>query len=69
MLLFAGEKERFRPDISDFFRKQAERGGKVTYREGKGQQHCYPLYPTPEGREARREIYEKLQNTIYGEKK
>ena len=67
LFLFAGEKELFRPDILSFCREKEKEGAKISYREGREQPHCYPLLPTPEGREARKEIYRKLQNELYGE--
>ena len=68
ILLIAGEKEIFRPDIVDFFRKHSANGAKVTYIEGRDGQHCYPLMPTREGRSARRAIYEKIGEYLYGER-
>lgn len=67
ILLFAGEKERFRPDVLRFFHEKSSRGASITYLEGCGQQHCYPLMQTPEGREARMRIFEKLRMDLYGE--
>lgn len=68
ILLTCGEKERFRPDIMHFCELQRERGASVRCLEGAGQQHCYPLMPTPEGRRARGEILRVLQKGLYGEK-
>ncbi len=69
LLVFSGEKEIFRPDILRFVRETSEKGASVVYYEGAGQQHCYPLWPTPEGKEARRELYRNMQSLIYGVKK
>ncbi len=68
ILLTAGEKELFRPDIIDFFRDHCANGASITYIEGRESQHCYPLMPTREGMSARRAIYEKLGAYLYGEK-
>ena len=68
LLLVAGEKELFRPDILRFFHEQSQKGTEVTYLEGKGQQHCFPLMPTPEGKAAREEIYRKMRVSLYGER-
>ena len=68
ILLFAGEKERFRPDILRFLHEHASSGAKVTYIEGREAQHCYPLMPTAEGKRARGVIYEKMCGCLYGEK-
>ena len=68
ILLIAGEKERFRPDILRFFHEHAASGAKMSYIEGRASQHCYPLMPTPEGKGARRVIYEKMCGCLYGEK-
>ena len=68
LLLTCGEKEILRADVLRFCREQIERGATVTYLEGGGQQHCYPLLPTAEGRSARAEILRRLQATIYGDK-
>ena len=67
ILLFAGEKEIFRPDALTFFREKSSHGATVTYVEGRGQQHCYPLMQTPEGRAARRSIFKKIRMDLYGE--
>lgn len=68
LLVFAGGYELFRSDIRRFCHEKSEQGAVVTYREGREQQHCYPLLPTPEGREARKEIFKRLQGCIYGGK-
>ena len=68
IILFAGEKEVFRPDILDLFHEHSARGATVTYVEGRDGQHCYPLMPTKEGRSARRAIYEKIGEYLYGER-
>ena len=67
LLIFAGEKEIFCPDIRLFAERKSAEGCRLTYWEGEGQQHCYPLFPTPEGREARAKILSVLQERIYGE--
>ena len=67
LLLFAGERELLRPDIAAFCRSQSEGGAKITYYEGKGQQHSYPLLPASEGREARRTIFASVQRLLYGD--
>ena len=69
LLLFAGERELFRPDILRFFSEKAKNGASVTYEEGKGQQHCYPLMPTPEGKRARKIIFQWINRALYGDKK
>ena len=68
LYLTCGDKERFRPDIIAFCREQARQGASITYLEGRGQQHCYPLMPTPEGRTARADIVRYLQKLIYGDR-
>ena len=68
LFLLCGEMERFRPDILRFCKEQSERGATVRYLEGVGQQHCYPLMPTPEGSAARREIIRALQRSLYGDR-
>ena len=67
LLIFSGEKEVFRPDIARFCREKEKGGASVTYVEGAGQQHCYPLMPTPEGRDARECVYRRLHGALYGE--
>ena len=67
ILLFAGEKEIFCPDLRRFAERVGASGGRILYVEGEGQQHCYPLFPTPEGRGARERIRCDLQQKIYGE--
>ena len=67
IMLFVGERERFRPDVYRFFREQSGLGSEITYIEGLGQQHCYPLMSTPEGKEARETIYRKLRGILYGD--
>ena len=69
ILLFAGEYERFCPDAADFFREQSMKGAKIEYEEGREQQHCYPLFPTPEGKRARERIYREVCHFLYGRKK
>ena len=68
LFITCGEFERFRPDLLRFCKVQEERGATVTYLEGAGQQHCYPLLPTPEGREARQVITKRLQLALYGDR-
>lgn len=68
ILLFAGEREIFRPDAIRFFREKTRMGATITYVEGKGQQHCFPLMPTPEGARARELIFRKLRGLLYGER-
>ena len=67
IMLFVGERELFRPDIRDFFTFHSGNGATVTYLEGRGQQHCYPLMPTPEGRSARKTILCKMRSLLYGD--
>ncbi len=66
VLLFAGECERFRFDAAEFFQNQVKCGAKITYEEGREQQHCYPLFPTPEGKRAREMIYREVCRFLYG---
>lgn len=68
ILLFAGEKEVFRPDAARFFREKSMAGATVTYVEGKGQQHCFPLMSSPEGARAREVIFKKMRLLLYGER-
>ena len=68
LFVTCGGMERFRPDVLRFCREQSERGATVRYLEGVGQQHCYPLLPTPEGREARYDIIRYLQKSLYGDR-
>ena len=68
LFLICGEKELFRPDVLRFCGAQSGQGATVIYLEGAGQQHCYPLMPTPEGRDAREEIIHFLQKGIYGDR-
>ena len=68
VLLFAGEREIFRPDAARFFHEKSMAGATVTYVEGKGQQHCFPLMPTPEGARARKMIFEKMRSLLYGDR-
>ena len=68
LFITSGECERFRPDLLRFCKVQEERGATVTYIEGAKQQHCYPLLPTPEGREARQAITKRLQHALYGDR-
>jgi len=67
VFLLAGEKERFRPDVLRFFRELSLRGCSVTYLEGRGGQHCYPLMATAEGQAACEAICLKLRSLLYGE--
>lgn len=66
ILLFAGEKEIFRPDAQAFFREKSKSGATVTYVEGQAQQHCFPLMATPEGAQAQKEVFNKIRAYLYG---
>ncbi len=63
--LFAAEKEIFRPYIREFYEKISAQGADIFYVEGAGAQHDYPLFPTPEGREARAMIYDAISSAAY----
>jgi len=66
IMLFAGEWERFCPEIKRFVSEKRGECLSLTCEVGREQQHCYPLMPTPEGREARAVIYRKLHEWLYG---
>ena len=68
LLIFAGERELLFPDIKSFCNKASEQGASICFCVGQGQQHCYPLMPTPEGRQAVRTLCQKLGSALYGEK-
>ena len=63
--LFVAEKEIFRPYIREFYEKKSAQGAEIFYREGAGEQHDYPLFPTPEGRAARMMIYDVISSAAY----
>ena len=63
--LFVGSKEIFYPSARRFAESNAEKGNAVRFIEGKGQQHDFPLMPTPEGAAARREICEIISEAVY----
>ena len=62
--LFAAEKEIFCPYIREFYEKNRQ-SAEIFYREEAGQQHDYPLFPTPEGRAAREMIYDAISSAAY----
>ena len=68
LLIFGGGKEILLPDIRTFCHTAAEQGASITFYERKDQQHCYPLMPTPEGREAKEIICQKIRSWLYGER-
>jgi len=65
ILLFAAEKELFCPYAREFYERKLAEGANVRYVEGKGQQHDYPLMPTPEGRAARSLLYQAIWEAVY----
>ena len=69
LLVFGGGRELLLPDIRSFCRKASEQGASISFYERSGQQHCYPLMPTPEGKSARKEILYRLQRSLYGEER
>lgn len=56
--IFIGTREIFLPDALAFAAKLREAGALAGLVVGEGMNHAYPLFPTPEGRIARREIAE-----------
>ena len=65
ILLFAAEKELFCPYARDFYEQKRAEGTDVRYVEGRGQQHDYPMMPTPEGRAARALLYRMIWEAVY----
>lgn len=52
IILFAGTRELLYPDEIKFVDQAKEQGADVTYYEGENLGHCWPVYPTPEGKAA-----------------
>lgn len=50
--LFAGTRELFYPDEIKFVEQAKTQGITIAYYEGKNLGHCWPIYPTPEGKSA-----------------
>lgn len=53
---FVGSREIFLPDNTLFHAKLLEAGVDSTLHVGEGLNHVYPMFPTPEGRRARRDL-------------
>ena len=60
--LFAGTWEVFHTDIVKTFNKMKSAGVDVRLHEKEKMGHVYPLWPCPEGKEARKEIAEIIHN-------
>lgn len=56
--VFVGSREILLPGVETFARRAAESGTDVHLIIGEGQQHTWPTAPTPEGREAVRQMIE-----------
>lgn len=56
--LFAGTAEILHPSLMTFVERARAAGGDVEVIEGEGQQHTWPLGPTPDGRAALRQVAE-----------
>ncbi len=65
MLILAGGNEVFLPSIKKFWDACRKRKMNVEYEEKKGQPHCYPLFPTPEGKEGKEMIVHALVRFLY----
>ena len=53
---FVGTREIFLPDNALFHAKLLEAGIDSTLHVGENLNHAYPMFPTPEGRRARRDL-------------
>lgn len=60
-LLFAGTHEIFCPDILQFADRLKKADAPHELLVGEGMDHVYPLYPIPEGKDARARILQMLQ--------
>ena len=58
--IFVGTRELFYPDDTLLYEKLKDNTN-VTLHVGKGQNHVYPVYPTPEGRIAIEQIIDIVQ--------
>jgi len=60
ILLFAGTRELLYPDEIKFVEQAKEQGADVAYYEGMNLGHCWPIYPTPEGKAALKLVAEAI---------
>ncbi len=61
LTVFSGTRDILHPDIRLLIDKARSAGIDVDYHEEHGLVHVYPLTPTPEGRDARAILIERLQ--------
>ncbi len=61
IILFAGTRELLYPDEIKFVEQASQQGASVTYYEGANLGHCWPLYPTPEGKAALQTVSEAIR--------
>ncbi len=54
--LFVGMREMLLPDCRIYREKALAEGVALTYVEEEGGNHCYPFYPTPEAKKAKKQI-------------
>ncbi|MBQ1948296.1 MAG: alpha/beta hydrolase, partial [Clostridia bacterium] len=54
--LFVGTREMLLPDCRLYREKALAEGVELTYIEEEGVNHCYPFYPTPEAKKAKKQI-------------
>lgn len=64
IVVFSGTRDLLNPDTRLFVQRAAEEGADIEYHEQHGHLHVYPLLPTPEGREARRNIVSAVRRTV-----
>lgn len=62
--LFSGTRDILHPDARLFVGLGHAAGVDIDYHEGPGLVHVYPLTPTPEGREARRLIVDRVRSAV-----
>lgn len=66
ILLFCGENEIFLKSARAFLEKNAgNKKVRIDYYEGEDQPHDYPLFQTPEGKEARKTMFDALVRFLY----
>lgn len=58
--LFAGTRELLYPDEVKFVQQAQEQGVTIDYHEGENLGHCWPIYPTPEGKKALAYVAERI---------
>lgn len=69
IIVFSGTRDLLNPDTRLFVQRATDEGADIEYHEQNGHLHVYPLLPTPEGREARRNIVAAVRHAVASNQK